>query len=733
MIHEVKIPIGENELVLQTGKMAKQANGAVFAMYGGSAVLATVCCGKPVEGLDYVPLSVEYNEKYYAAGKIPGGFLKREGRPKDKEILVSRLIDRPMRPLFSKQFGRDIQVVPTTISTDQINPPDVAAMVASSAAVVVSDIPFNGPVGAVRVGYLNGDFIINPTFQQVEESEIDIIVAGTSEGITMVEGGAGEVSEDILITAIEKAGEVIKEICAAQLKLREMAGKEKLPLVEAEDTLSYADELRSSAFSRLEEACFVKGKMERYAAIGKVRDDVIEEFGEKIGEDDEKAVYALFEEMESEIVRKSIIEKNVRTDGRGPTDIRPITCEVDLLPRTHGSALFTRGETQSLGVTTLGTVFDEQIMDNIDGDTRESFMLHYNFPPFSVGETGRLGTGRREIGHGHLAHRALSYVLPPKSDFPYTIRIVSEILESNGSSSMATVCSGTLSLLNAGVPIKKPVAGIAMGLVQEGDKTVILSDILGEEDHLGDMDFKVTGTTEGITAFQMDIKIDNVDPQLMKRALEQARVGRLHILGIMGEAIDSPRSEISEYAPRIETFKIDPDKIGLVIGPGGKNIKSLSEKYDVDINIENDGSVTVYSKQKVGAVSARNDIEAMIEEPEVGKEYSGVVKRIVDFGAFIEILPGKEGLLHISKISENRVESVGDVLSLNQTINVKIIEIDKMGRVNLGRPEILEKTGYGRSGGRGQSSHDRDRRDRRPSRGGDRGHKPGGSGSRNHS
>ena len=685
MIQKVSVRIGDTELTLETGRMAKQANGAVFATYGGTAVLSTVCCSdKDVEELDYVPLSVEYNEKYYAAGKIPGGFLKREGRPRDKEILVSRLIDRPMRPLFSKKFKREIQIVPTTISADQINPPDVVAIIASSAAVVISDIPFDGPVGAVRVCAVGDQLVVNPTYDQINQAKLDIVVAGTKDGITMVEGGAGEVSEDLLLSALEKAREMIVQLCDLQLQLRELAGKEKLTLnIESDPVLENREEIWHFAYPKMETACFVKGKHNRSAAVKQVHKETLEQFKDSIPDTHLKIFDALMEEMEYRVVRKSILERKIRTDGRGPEDIRPISCEVTVLPRTHGSALFTRGETQALAVTTLGTVFDEQIMDDIEGDKRENFLLHYNFPPFSVGETGRLATGRREIGHGHLAYRALNAVLPAKDEFPYTIRVVSEVLESNGSSSMATVCGGTLSLLDAGVPLKAPVAGIAMGLVQEGDTTVVLSDILGEEDHLGDMDFKVAGTEKGITAFQMDIKISGVSTDIMKTALEQARKGRLYILDIMGKTVKEP-GKLSEYAPRIISFKIDPEKIGAVIGPSGKTIKGISERHDVTINIENDGTVTIYSRNKKGSDEAREEIQRMLEEPEVGKVYKGIVKRIMDFGAFIEFLPGKEGLCHISKMSTKRINSVSDVLSLNQEVMVKIIEIDKMGRINLG-------------------------------------------------
>ncbi len=583
-----------------------------------------------------------------------------------------------------KELKREIQVVPTVVSTDQVNPPDIIAMVASSAAVVISDIPFAGPVGAVRIASVKGELIINPSFPQIEESELDIVVAGTEEGITMVEGGAKEVPEELLLKAIDKATGIIRETCRIQKELAKLAGKPKIEIkAGAEAQLAKKDEITAYVYPLLETACFVKGKNNRHLAIKQVKKDTIAKFEADIPEEQMKLLDALFEDLEKKIVRKSILERGIRTDGRGPEDIRPITCEIDILPRTHGSALFTRGETQALAVATLGTVFDEQIMDDIDGDKRERFMLHYNFPPFSVGETGRLGTGRREIGHGHLAQRSIAAVLPPKSEFPYTLRIVSEVLESNGSSSMATVCGSTLSLLNAGVPIRKPVAGIAMGLVQEGDTTVILSDILGEEDHLGDMDFKVAGTEDGITGFQMDIKIANVNAQIMSKALEQAKRGRMHILRIMNATIPLPREEISEYAPKIITMKVDTDKIGLVIGPGGKTIKGISEQSGANINIENDGTVTIYCKNTEGAYMAQRNILALVEEPEVGKVYTGTVRRIMDFGAFVEFLPGKEGLVHISKLSRQRVNAVTDVLKEGQEIPVKLVEIDKMGRINL--------------------------------------------------
>ena len=698
MMQKVTLNIAGKELTLETGRIARQANGAVFAQYAGSAVIATVCSSmESVEGYDYVPLTVEYNEKYYAAGKIPGGFIKRESRPKDKEILVSRLIDRPMRPLFEKSFGREIQLIPTTLSTDQINPPDILAIIASSAAVHISDIPFNGPVAGVRVCQVDGELIVNPTYEQIEKSTLEIVVAGTKDGITMVEGCAKEVSEELMIQALDKAHAMIKEFCALQEQLRQLTGKEKLPLITPSYTLANGDAIRKEAYPKLEKACFLPGKQERHDGIKAV----IKEFEEKYAlqfqtdEKQKKLFNALFEDMQYEILRSSILNNGKRVDGRSLEDIRNITCEVEILQRTHGSALFTRGETQALVVTTLGTVFDEQIFDDIEGDKRENFMLHYNFPPYSVGEVGRTGTGRREIGHGHLALRSLKAMVPSKEEFPYTIRVVSEIMESNGSSSMASVCGGTLSMLHAGVPMKKPVAGIAMGLITEENsgRFAVLSDILGEEDHLGDMDFKVAGTKDGITGFQMDIKIAGVSSEIMRHALDQAKRGRLHILSIMNKCIDKPVDQISEYAPKIVTLRIDIDKIGALIGPGGKNIKALCEQYSVKINTEDDGTVTIFGKNTKDAEDARTAVMGIASDPEVNRIYDGVVKRIMDFGAFVEILPGKEGLVHISKLSRQRIAVVTDVLKEGQKIPVKLIEIDKQGRLNLSYIDAVDPNG----------------------------------------
>ncbi|MDR2519053.1 MAG: polyribonucleotide nucleotidyltransferase, partial [Spirochaetaceae bacterium] len=687
----VTYTIAGKELVLETGKIAKQAHGAVFAQYAGSCVIATACASEDaVEGLDYVPVTVDYNEKYYAAGKIPGGFIKREGRPKDKEILVSRLIDRPMRPLFEKRFGREIQIVPTTISTDQINPPDILAIIAASAAVHISDIPFNGPVAGVRMCLVKGDLLVNPTYREIGEADLEIVVAGTRDGITMVEGGANEVEEAVMIAALEKAGAIIGELCALQEKLRELGGKAKLPLTESAAALENAQAIRDEAYPRLKEACFLKGKTVRHKAIREVKADFKARYaGQLEDEAQQKLFAALFDTMEYEILRSSILENGLRVDGRGAEDIRDIACEVGILPMTHGSALFTRGETQSLVVTTLGTVFDEQVFDDIEGDKREHFILHYNFPPYSVGEVGRLGTGRREIGHGNLARRSLEAMVPAKEDFPYTIRVVSEIMESNGSSSMASVCGGTLSMLQAGVPMKKPVAGIAMGLITDGERYAVLSDILGEEDHLGDMDFKVAGTETGITGFQMDIKIAGVSTEIMQKALDQAKRGRLHILSVMNAAIQKP-AQVSDLAPKIVSFKIEIDKIGALIGPGGKNIKALCEQFHVTINTDNDGTVTIYGKNAKDADEAKEAVLGIAANPEAGKIYTGTVKRIMEFGAFVEILPGKEGLVHISKLSRQRIASVTEVIKEGQSIPVKLLEIDKMGRLNLSYIDALD-------------------------------------------
>ena len=693
-VERVTYRLGDADLILETGKIGKQANGCVYAQWGGAAVIATICASSNItEGQDFVPVTVEYNEKFYAAGKIPGGFVKREGRPKDKEILVSRLIDRPMRPLFEASFGHELQIVPTCVSADGIHTQDILAVLAASAATTISDIPFHGPVAACRVGFLNGEYVINPTFKQIEEADMEIVVAGTKDGFTMVEGGAKEVSEQVMLGALAEAEKFIKDMCILQEELQKKCGKEKLPLNPLDVTLENAEAIEAEATPLLKKACFQDGKMNRGNAIAAVTKEVASHYAEQLSDPVQMKLFnALIDDIQYKLLRKSILDDGVRIDGRKTDEIRPITCEINVLPSPHGSALFTRGETQSLAVCTLGTTMDEQVYDDIDGDRSEHFILHYNFPPYSVGETGKLTTGRREIGHGNLARRSLAPMVPSREEFPYTVRVVSEIMESNGSSSQASTCGGTLCMLAAGVPMKKMVAGIAMGLITEGEhyeRYKILSDILGEEDHLGDMDFKVAGTRDGITGFQMDIKIPGVTTEIMQKALEQARVGRLHILGIMESCINKPQP-LSKNAPQILTMKIPVDKIGALIGPGGKNVKALCAQYEVTINTDDDGTVTIYGKNGVQAEAAKKAIKGITEDPEVGTIYQGTVKRIMDFGAFVEILPGKEGLCHISKLSKQRINKVTDVLTEGQQIPVKLLEIDKMGRLNLSYIDALE-------------------------------------------
>lgn len=693
-VERVTYKLGDADLILETGKIGKQANGCVYAQWGGAAIIATICASSTVtEGQDFVPVTVEYNEKFYAAGKIPGGFVKREGRPKDKEILVSRLIDRPMRPLFEPSFGHELQIVPTCVSADGEHTQDILAVLAASAATCISDIPFHGPVAACRVGFLDGKYIINPTFKQIEQADMEIVVAGTKDGFTMVEGGANEVSEEVMLGALAEAEKFIKEMCILQEELVKKAGKEKLPLNPLEVTLENAETIEKEATPLLKEACFQDGKQNRGNAISKVQSQLAEKYAEQLSDPIQAKLFCnLMDDIQYKLLRKSILDDGVRIDGRKCDEIRPISCEINVLPMPHGSALFTRGETQSLAVCTLGTAMDEQTYDDIDGDRSEHFILHYNFPPYSVGETGKLTTGRREIGHGNLARRSLAPMVPGREEFPYTVRVVSEIMESNGSSSQASTCGGCLAMLAAGVPMKKPVAGIAMGLITEGehyDRYKILSDILGEEDHLGDMDFKVAGTEDGITGFQMDIKIPGVTTEIMKNALEQARVGRMHILGKMKECIDKP-APLSQRAPQILTMKIPVDKIGALIGPGGKNVKALCSQYAVTINTEDDGTVTIYGKTGIAAEAAKKAVKAITEDPEIGTVYQGTVKRIMEFGAFIEILPGKEGLCHISKLSRRRVNKVTDVLKEGQVIPVKLLEVDKQGRLNLSYIDALE-------------------------------------------
>ncbi len=692
MEEKTELSLGDATLIFETGKIAKQANGAALVSYEGSAVLATACASRSENrSLDYLPLTVNYVEKFYAAGKIPGGFFKREGRPQEKEILVSRLIDRPLRPLFPKNFRRELQIIATTMSTDQINPPDILAMNGASLAVGLSDIPLEKLVGAVRVGMLDDSYVVNPTYSQMEEATLEIVVAGTDEAIIMVEGGAQEVTEEELLGAISFAESYIREIIESQQELINRVGKTKMEVSEETVDEKLVAAVRDHAYAQYSEACFVPTKLERQKALDSAGEQTLEKISEQFGEESLPQGYEILENIEKEIVRKSIIDEGRRSDGRGLKDIRPIDIEVNLFQRTHGSALFTRGETQSIAITSLGTVSDEQRYDNIEGEGTKTFMLHYNFPPFSVGETaGRLGPGRREIGHGHLAERAIKPIIPEKEDFPYTIRVVSEITESNGSSSMASICASSLSLLSAGVPLRDSVAGVAMGLVFESaDRYAILSDILGSEDHLGDMDFKVAGTRKGITGFQMDVKISGISKEIMRGALEQAREGRLHILDKMAEVIEKPVDSISRYAPKILILKVPQEKIGTIIGPSGKMIRSIIEETGTNINVEDDGTVTISATGEGDAERACDTIQNLIAEIEVGKTYEGEVKRIMDFGAFVEIQPGKEGLVHISKLEHHRVNKVTDVLNVGDRVKVKVTEIDALGRINLSRKALL--------------------------------------------
>lgn len=692
MIVRKSVEIGGKTLTLETGRFAKQANGAVMITYGETMVLVTaVAAEKPNEAQDFFPLSVEYREKTSAAGKFPGGFIKREGRPSEKEILSARLIDRPIRPLFPESFMNETQVVATLYSFDGENDGDVLGATAASAALVISNIPFEGPVGEVRVGRINGEFIINPTLQQIEESDLELVVAGTDDSIMMVEGEGKEVSEEVMLEALRFAHEEIKKLVALQVEFAAEAGKPKMavvvPQIDAE-LINAVNELALEKFKRI--VASVLSKEERSANNKELTEEVLAALKEKFPEQ-ESTIKNLLHDMEKDLMRKRILEEGVRLDGRGTTNIRPITIELGVLPRTHGSALFTRGETQSLTTLTLGTKNDEQIIDGLQSEYTKRFMLHYNFPPFSVGEVGRMtGVGRREIGHGNLAERSLKNLIPSDSEFPYAIRLISDILESNGSSSMATVCAGSLALMDGGVPVKKSVAGIAMGLVKEGDKYAILSDILGNEDHLGDMDFKVAGTKDGITGFQMDIKIRGISFEIMEKALHQAKEGRMHILGIMESAIAEPRSNTSKFAPKILKTKIEQNQIGVLIGPGGKVVQGLQREFGVEIAIEDNGTVNIASPNEEKALRCLDYIKKMFTNPEVGEVYDGVITKIMDFGAFVEIMPGKEGLLHISEIDHKRIGKVTDVLKEGERVKVKLLKVEN-GKFSLSRKELIKK------------------------------------------
>lgn len=686
---------------LKADYVAAQADGAMLVYYGDTVVLVTAVSLKSTrEGVDFLPLTVDYQEMTFAAGKIPGGFFKREGRPNEREILTSRIIDRSIRPLFPKGYYSETQLIATVLSVDKENDSVVTAMLGASAALEISNIPFKGPIAGVRVGLINGQFVCNPPSDKIQESEINIFMVGrkvtpSKSGknydveLVMMEGDAKEVAENIIVDAIQFGLEAIRPLIDLQDKMREAIGKAKRPVAEVVKDENLIARVSGESLAGLKEGYNMPRKLERYGKLAEVRESVIKSIG---GEEPAlcKKVAVIIEELESRIIRGMIINEKKRIDGRTSKEIRPISAEVGVLPRTHGSALFNRGETQALAVVTLGTSADEQRIDFIGGEEMRSFMLHYNFPPYSVGEAkGQRSPGRREIGHGALARKALVPVLPSPETFPYTIRIVSEILSSNGSSSMATVCGGTLSMMDAGVPLKDCVAGIAMGLLKEGDEVVVLTDILGDEDHAGDMDFKVCGTEKGITAMQMDIKIDGLTEDILRKALDQAREGRIFIIGKLRETISAPRPDISLYAPRITTVKVKVDQVRNVIGSGGKNIRQIISETGVTIDVEDDGTVTIASSDAEAAIRAVNMVKWLTEEAEVGKIYRGTVKKIVDFGAFVEILPGTEGLLHISQIAKERINKVTDVLQEGDEVTVKVLEMDKSGKIRLSRKEAL--------------------------------------------
>ncbi|HBH90387.1 polyribonucleotide nucleotidyltransferase [Ponticaulis sp.] len=694
--HVVSTEWAGRPLVLETGRVARQADGAVLATYGETTVLATVVAQKEAKpGQDFFPLTVNYQEKYYAAGRIPGGFFKREGRPTEKETLTSRLIDRPIRPLFVDGFKNEVQVVLTALSYDGENDPDMVAMVAASAALTISGVPFMGPIGGCRVGYKDGEYIINPTIQALPESDLDLCVAGTQDAVMMVESEAKELSEDIMLGAVMAGHKAIQEVIDLIIDLGERAAKEPWDY-EPEDRSAELKQVQDLVGADLSAAYKIKDKAERQAAVGEARAKAAEAL---VATEEKEGMDALifkdvFKKAEAKVVRGDIIKTGVRIDGRALDQVRPIVSEVGILPRTHGSALFTRGETQAICVATLGTADDEQMIDGLDGLYKESFMLHYNFPPYSVGETGRMGgAGRREIGHGKLAWRATKAVLPTKDEFPYVLRVVSEITESNGSSSMATVCGTSLALMDAGVPIKRPVSGIAMGLIKDEDGVAVLSDILGDEDHLGDMDFKVAGTSEGITSLQMDIKIAGITEDIMKTALAQASGGRMHILGEMNKALGESRGELSANAPQMESMQIPSDKIREVIGSGGKVIREIVETTGAKVNIEDDGKVTLSALDKASIDAARKWIHSIVAEPEVGEVYEGKVVAVKDFGAFVNFFGPKDGLVHVSQMAEERVKHPKDVVSEGDTVWVKLLGFDDRGKVRLSMKVVDQETG----------------------------------------
>jgi len=678
---KTSLTVAGKEISIESGKLAKQANGACVVRVGDTMVLVTaVASSTPKEGTDFMPLTVDYKERAYSTGRFPGGFFKREAKPKESEILVSRLIDRSIRPLFSEFWRNDTQIVAMVISHDGENPSDIISIIGASVALHISNIPFQKDIASVRIGRINGEFIVNPTIQQREQSDLDLVVSGTEEALTMVEAGAGELSEQEMLNALNLAKEEISKICKF---IKTLPTKEKLPVTEPVMDANLKAEVEAETLPKAQECVTIKEKTQREDTWATFKKDMQDKLAEKYPEQ-AALIDFVMEDIFYKEARKLVLTKNIRTDGRTLTEIRPITCEVGYLPRAHGSAIFTRGQTQSLATVTLGSPEDKQVMDELTGEYKERFLLHYNFPGYATGEPKpERSPGRREIGHGNLARRGLKPILPEEKDFPYAIRIVSDITESNGSSSMASVCGGCLALLDAGVPIKATCAGIAMGLMKEGDNYVILTDIMGMEDHLGDMDFKVVGTRKGITALQMDIKIDGLTTEIMAKALEQARVGRMEIIGKIEATLPQPRPELSKYAPRMVSFVIPQSKIGTVIGPGGKTIKGIQETTGVEISIEEDGTVFISSPDASAVETAKSMVEGLTAEVEVGKEYKGKVTRIMNFGAFVEILPGKEGLVHISKLSKKRVKKVEDVVTVGEEIVVKVEEIDKQGRINL--------------------------------------------------
>jgi len=693
MIIKRTVQIGGREFTIEIGKMAKQAHGAVYASYADTGVLTTAVAGfEPVEKQDFVPLTVEYQERFYSAGRIPGGYFRREGKPSEKEILSARLIDRPIRPLIPRGFNYEIQLISSVISADQQNDPDIIAITASSAALMFSDIPFAGPIAAVEVGRINGELIINPTTEQLNQSDIDIIVAGSKDAVVMVEGGAKIVPEEDIQKAIFFGHKMMQPLIELQESIAKELNIKKRTYNENIINEELYNLVKEKYTSVLKEILTTKMKQERQAKTRQLFKQAIEELGADERYSEEDIEYAL-EKLQAEMARRMITEEQKRIDGRALNEVRNITCEVGLLPRTHGSALFTRGETQALVVTTIGTFDDVQFIDEIIGENKKRFMLHYNFPPFSVGEIKQLrGPGRREIGHGALAERAILPVIPDESEFPYTLRVVSDILESNGSSSMATVCGATLSLMDAGVPIKAPVAGVAMGLIKEENRHFILTDILGDEDHLGDMDFKVAGTKDGVTSIQMDIKISGVTEDIMQDALKQAKEARLYILDVMLKVLPLPRADISEYAPRIINMNINTNKIKDLIGPGGKNIKNIIEKTGVKIDVDDSGKVRIASINTELMTKALQMVKSLTQEAEIGKVYRGKVKKITDFGAFVEIFPGTEGLVHISQLADRKVKRVEEIVKEGEEIPVKVLDIDREGKIRLSLREALKES-----------------------------------------